>query len=331
MFDSVNYSLINIEDRQELFNFITTAIEKHFQFKSNIKLDEIITFLLDHFNFEEINKLLNWFLVNGYDTEKELDFNCSLERMILKFNVPSIREFYLQYLPKYLKYEQRINSYFYITSSGYSEITHHAIYVYFNDNINHGSTYLEIEKIAKSYDPFYLWAPYFSISNDHRMLLLSEFPVILTVLSLTFSRSQYAKEYSTIQHNLVKAYGGVDAWSLHSFIWLLISSQISENIEAYNYAKDMLNSEGGIDLQLLLQPTVGVSEEPEERIINSKNDFIVPEYERWSEALYDLIEYKDIDLLKSIIDSLLIMNNPFDGRKKLFQCCLLKSVRKKAS
>jgi len=331
MFDSVNYSLINIEDRQELFNFLTTVIEKHLQFNSNIKLDEIITFLLYHLNSDEINKLLNWFLVNGYDKEKGLDFNCSLERMILKFNVASIREFYLQYLPKYLKYEIRINSYFYLTSSGYSEITQHAINIYFNKNINYGSAYLEIEKIAKSYDPFYLWAPYFGISYDHKILLLSEFPIILSVLSLAFSCSQYAKEYSTIQYNLVKAYGGIDEWSLHSFIWLLISSQISENIEAYNYAKNMLNSKGGIELQLLLQPTTGVSDEPEERIVNSKNDFIIPDYEGWSEALYDLIEYKDIDILKSIIDSLLIMNNPYDGREKLAQYCLLKSVRKNDS
>jgi hypothetical protein len=234
-------------------------------------------------------------------------------------------------LPKYLNYETRINSYFFITSSGYSDITHHGVYIYFNSNIDYENEYLEIERIAKSYDPFYLWAPYFSISHEHAILLLSEFPLILTLLTLAFLPSQYSKEYTTIQYTLVKSYGKVDFWSIHSFIWLLISSQISKNIDAYNYAKDMINSQGGIDFQLLLEPTVGVSDEPEERIVNASNNFIIPEFEKWCESLFNSVEYENIDFLACIIDSLLIMNNPTEGRNKFAKYCLLKSLNKNAS
>jgi hypothetical protein len=112
---------------------------------------------------------------------------------------------------------------------------------------------------------------------------------------------------------------------------LLISSQISKNIDAYNYAKDMINSQGGIDFQLLLEPTVGVSDEPEERIVNASNNFIIPEFEKWCESLFNSVEYENIDFLACIIDSLLIMNNPTEGRNKFAKYCLLKSLNKNAS
>ena len=331
MFDSVNYSLINFDDHLEFYNFLISIIEKHFQFNSNIKLDKIISYLIDKLSPIELEKFLNWFVDNNYDKDKELDFCCSLERMILKNNDSTLRRFYLQYLPKYLNYDTRINSYFFITSSGYSDITQRGVYIYFNSNIDYENEYLVIESIAKSYDPFPLWAPYFSISHDHELLLLSEFPLILTLLTLAFLPSQYSKEYTTIQYNLVKSYGKVDLWSIHSFIWLLISSQISKNIDAYNYSKDMINSRGGIDLQLLIEPTIGVSDEPEERIVNAANNIKIPEFEKWSESLINIVQYEDIDFLACIIDSLLIMKNPTEGRNKFAKYCLLKSLNKNAS
>jgi len=213
-----------------------------------------------------------------------------------------------------------------MTAVGYSEIIHRAIIIYFTNEIDYKKEYELLDSIAKSYDPWELWAPYFSISHDHGIMLLSEFPLILTLLTLAFSKSEYSKYFTQIQFDLMRAYNRYNHWSVHSFIWILISAQISKHREAYNFARDIINENGGLDIKLIYEPTLSVSEEPDEKIVTMDKNFLIPDFDKWNLKIKEINSNEKVDLLPIILDSLLIMNNPFSARDYFAKFCIYKSI-----
>ena len=55
-----------------------------------------------------------------------------------------------------------------------------------NEPTNEELFFNKLLTIEKEFKPFELWAPYFGLSLDHDLMLLSEFPLLLTLLSVSF-------------------------------------------------------------------------------------------------------------------------------------------------
>ena len=325
-----NYLLNNEESSREL---IKNIIEQHLRIENHINLYPLIFLMNNAFPIKiDLNDFFEILTDVGYDKIDNANFLMTLELAIVNNNIENISEFYLDYLKIFLSYPNYIHqNYDYILPAGYSEVIHNGIHLLMNEPTNEKLLFDKLLIIEKDFEPFELWAPYFGLSYDHDIMLLSEFPLLLTLLSVSFKKQEYSiyfnnKLAAILKRSFEKM--GYQYLNQHGLVWLIIASRVTKDENNYNFAKDNINDNGGIDKDFIINPTFTVCEEADERF-NIYNDKIkIPDYKDWNDFLN--IQTNNIErniLLKGLLESFLTIDNFEFGRKIFAKYCLHRSLQ----
>jgi len=324
-----NYLLNNKESSKEL---IKNIIEQHLRIKNHINLYPLI-FLMNNASpiRIDLNEFLEILIEIGYDKMDNANFLMTLELAIVNDNVENIHEFYLDYLKDFLSHPNYIHqNYNSLLQIGYSEVIHNGIHLLMNEPTNEKLFFNKLLTIEKDFKPFELWAPYFGLSRDHDLMLLSEFPLLLTLLSVSFKKQEYSIYFNNKLAVILKeSFKKIGSQYLkqHGLVWLIIASRTIKDENNYNFAKDNINDNGGIDKEFIINPTLAVWEEADERFNIYNNKIKIPDYKNWNDFLN--VKTNNIErnvLLKGLLESFLIMNNFEFGRKMFAKYCLHRSL-----
>lgn len=327
-YDSLNYETYLVVNNEDCYRLIFDILDQHFRLDSSLNLYELIRLIE---NQDAIvltsNRVLEKLVEIKYDHFEHANFLLTLEALIVNENYPTIRDFYLPYLARYLSYEDLPSQgYYYITAKGYSLVTHFAILLLLDTQSDYQRVFEQLQIIEQDFQPWPLWAPFFGLSQDHDTVLVSEFPILLTVLCAAFAPTDYASYFS---HKLKDILAKVrPPYNLHGLIWLLIASQVARDEESYAFAQSTINDQEGIPFDLITAPTSFMSHEPDERLLRTENLVKIPDYSNWKTWLeqHEHFEDDNLDILASIIDGLLVMNRSERGRVGIALFCLQKSL-----
>lgn len=324
-----NYLLNNIGSGKE---FIKNIIEQHLRIEKHINLYPLI-FLMNNVSPIRINPMefLEILIEIGYDKVDNSNFLMTLELAIVNDNGNQLHEFYLDYLKGFLSNSNYIHQeYNYSVSIGYSQIIHSGINLLMNEPKNEKFVFEKLLTIEKDFEPFELWAPFFGLSMDHDFMLLSEFPLILTLLSVSFKNQKYSEYFNNKLAEILKVSLEKMRYlylNQHGLVWLLFASRITKDEHNYNFAKESINDNGGIDKEFIINPTISVWGEADDRFEVYNNKIKIPDYNDWTSFLnvHNNNIGRDI-LLKGLLESFLIMNDFEFGRKIFAKYCLLRSL-----
>jgi hypothetical protein len=327
-YDKLKYGAYDLSEESAAFRLISEILDQHFQIMASLDLYSLVSLLetqnaLDVTSHQVLDKLLDL----EYDRLEQANFLMTLEALIAAENYPSIRQFYVRYLPRYLSYESRPHpKYYYTTPVGYSRVIHFALLLLLDEDPDYEVSFGQLQELEQSYTPWPLWEPYFGLSYDHDMMLLSEFPLILTMLCAAFSPSLYAPYFSDKLKNILVQTRDFTHFTIHGLLWHLLASRIAKDREGYEFARLRMNDNEGIPLDLVIEPTLFVGEEPDERFSDLGIPERVPEYDDWEEWLGEHISNARVDILISVIEGFLLMNHPEMGRASFATFCLQKSL-----
>jgi hypothetical protein len=271
----------------------------------------------------------------GYDRKDNTDFLMSLELAIVN-GVVQINDFYLSYLESCLVNSNYIHqNYNYLFPGFYSKIIHAGICLLMNESTNEELFFEMLLKIEKNYELHDLWDPYFGLCYDHDFILLSEFPMLLALLSISFKKQEYSMYFNNkcadIFRDIIPKTGHEYLFQ-HGLVWLIIVSIITKDEIHYNFAKGKLNEFGGIDKEFIIRPTLAVYEDADDRYDVYTNKIKIPEYSHWGEFLNLNLACTEHDiLLKGLIEGFLIMDDFEYGRSIFAQYCLYQTIHRTSS
>jgi hypothetical protein len=327
-YDSLNYDTFLAARDEDRYRLVFDILDQHSRLNSSLNLYELIRLIETQDAIElKSNRVLEKLVEIRYDRLDHASFLLTLERLIVNEDYPAVANFYLPYLTRYLSYKKRPSQgYYYVTATGYSLVTHLAILLLLETQPDYQGVFERLQTIEQEFQPWPLWAPYFGLSQDHDTVLVSEFPILLAVLCAAFAATDYASYFSgKLKDILVKVR---PPHNLHGLSWLLIASQIARDEESYAFAQSTMNGQGGIQFHLITTPTPFMDYELDARMLSTDDLVKVPDYPDWKTWLEQAERSEDgnVDILASIIDGLLVMNQPERGRAGIAVFCLRKSL-----
>jgi hypothetical protein len=333
-YDKVNYDIYLLSDPGSAWHLMEDIIAQHARMSDDADLAGLIHLIEQDQIFESMTqRMLNAFVELRLDSARHLRFIETLEEIILSHNFESVRTYYLSYLPQFLyTFPSPTLNYldpFYI--SFYSYVTHHTIYCILGKDVSITSEFDALRKYEASFDSFSLWYPAFGLSKDHDELLLSEFPLMMTLLCLAFESTVYSKYFSRKLRDIVVRSGlpnGHNIDDIHCRVWLLIASQIANDRESYDFAREQINTHGGLSTDRIVTPTVFCTYESwQGHKVDGEDMCLIPTYDQWSQWLRGIVLLEeDDDLLRIIIESFLVMHSWKQARSKFARFCLVRSA-----
>ncbi len=311
-FDKVNYDVYLLSAKDSASKLMTDILEQHFRIASTLDLYALVK-LLEENNPLKVDTMivLNKLVELEYDKTADSNFLSTIETLLIDKNYPTIRAFYSEYLLRYLDYTEYLKQDyppFYTTA--YSKITHLALSLLLTNHQNTDNVFDKILKHEEDYVPFGLWEPHFGLERDYDHVLLSEFPLLLSLLCSVFSHSNHAKYFSAKLKKIIEKGKNdrVKIMSMHGVYWLLIASIIAKDKESYNYARLVIDDSGGFNINWLDLPTKDI-EDDEYLKKADKKVVLTPLFEEWQKFLQtQQYNSKKIDFLLAIIGGFLIMD-----------------------
>jgi hypothetical protein len=312
------------------FDLIKDVLEQHLRLNTYFDVFSVVNLLKN----QAIRKIsivhfLELLINYEYDTLPESDYLLTLERLQATRRYPEIRDFYLNYLARHLANEKSVKqSYRYLSASCYSSVIHYGLLLNLNPELDRGLIFHKLRKVEEGFRPWSLWEPNFGMSRDHDEILLSHFPMLLTLLCLGFSGSKYASYFSNKLADILKKIRNFGPFNLHGLIWLLIASVIAEDDINYEYARSLINSYDGLALEWITKTCIGI-DDLDERMSKLTSLVEVVSYKHWSDWLSPYLSASNFaseDLLVILLEAFLIMDHPFWGLEAFADYCLRRSV-----
>lgn len=204
-----------------------------------------------------------------------------------------------------------------------------------NEQIQRKDTFLQLVSLERNWKPWPLWDALFGLSIDHDTILLSEFPLLLTLLCVCFQNSPYSIYFSRKLRKIVEeGERYIKKSDFHSTLWLLIACQIAHTREDFEYASDGINRKGGIPEELFITPSIYFSFESDidDPYCNFQKLTLIPTYEQWKPWISNKLQVHETDEIQiesiiSIIDGLLVMSNWESARLWFARWCLLRTTK----
>lgn len=330
--DKDNYGAFVLEDGLQCLDLLKGVFEQHLRLTNTLDLALVIPFIMNNDIFEGYApQMLHTLIERDFDQAEGVNFLVALERIIAQHNICAIRKFYIEYLPRYLNYTsppwQQYNPSLYINL--YAKIVHYGLFLLTTKNPDYDNVFERLVRIEKRWQPWPLWEPFFGLSRDHDEVMLSEFPLLLTLLCAAFAPTDHAIYFSAKLRAIMKK---LKIHPLHGLIWLLIASQIAKDRESYGFAREILNSGGGIPIEAVVKPptacfiaSADIHEENEILLLKSGSSQTVPSFEGWKKWIEPWT--REVDLLQAVIRSFLIHDGGLLGREKFAKYCLTRSVK----
>ncbi len=327
-FENLNYDTYLLSIQTDGFRLIKDILEQHTRLNSHFDLYSVIDLLQTQDVVEvSISKIFDFLVEKGHDGLTGSDFLLTLESLIVNRNYPAVRDYYLTYLNRYLPDESYVpQQYFYSVTRSYSRVIHHGLALLLDRTPDHDKVFQRLRDIEDNFRPWKLWEPFFGLSRDHDLVLLSEFPLILTLLCAAFSPSPHAGYFSQRLARILKEVRNFSHFNAHGLVWLLIASRIAGDRESYEFARSTININGGIPFDLITTPTVFVGDEPDERFKNPENIVKIVPYDEWGVWVEQHPIEVRADLLASVLEAFCIMNDPEQGRNSFASYCLRRSL-----
>jgi hypothetical protein len=328
-FDKHNYGAYILSDEAAPLQLVTDILDQHLRVEPSIYLGTLIEFLeTNEYLAVSSQLILEWLVEGGYDQFEDSNFLVEAQDIIIVNNYSSVRAFYLSYLPRFLTYSppppQEYDS---ISIDEFAGLIHRALLVITGNTPKSRQVFQELLNIENSWDIWSGWKLHLGLSNDHDEMALSEFPQILTLLSLAFESTIFARHYSqSLKKVVLEAQSGGRDFYPQGLVWLLIASQLAGDQESYEFARMTINEHGGIPKDLVTQLPTFVSE-ADERMDGATNCDQVPTYENWNFWFEDYRKMEEVDLLYVIVHGFLSYLTNFDKSRSVFaRYCLGRSL-----
>lgn len=157
--------------------------------------------------------------------------------------------------------------------------------------------------------------------------MLSEFPLILTLLCAAFSPSRHSAYFSRRLARILKEIRNFSHFNAHGLVWLLIAARIAGDRESYEFARSTINVNGGVPFELVRTPSLLVGDEPDPRFANTQDIVTIAPYNEWRAWMEPQLPEMRDDLLSSVLEGFLVMNDPERGRRSFASHCLQRALR----
>jgi hypothetical protein len=335
-YDKLNYGNYLFDNFTGQFQLISDILDQHFRVMEQLNLYSLIN-LLETENpstvtsFHVLERLVNNI---GYDRFSNARFIETLEEVIIDKGYQSVRQFYSpDYLLRHLLscggQPAPIYDPPYYICNGYSIVIHYALALLITEDVDYKLFFDNLTQIEATWQPWGLWEPYFGLSHDYDMTLLAEFPLLLTMLCAAFSPSPYASYFSgKLKDILANSFTPKHVRDMHGWIWLSIASQIAKDQESYEFARSVLNNEGGVPLRLIYRPPVAYYMDADQYndVLEDETSEQIPAYQDWKAWLTHVIsDIGIIDILPTVIGGFLVMKQWEEVRALFAAFCLRKS------
>ncbi len=327
LFGKHNYDTYLLTDMSEHLRLLSDVLNQHFRIGPLVDIRALVK-LLENQNSLDVSgaKLLETLVSQGYDQKTGANFMTLLETLIVSAECRGVREFYVKYLPQYLSYHPRPQqNYKFATAFEASDAAHWALSLLLAEKPDYERAFTGIEKREQRYR-MGLWQPNFGLSRDLDLLLTSEFPILLTLLAVSFAPTEHSKYFTSRLKDIVIKLHPLKPWGVHSLVWLLLAARASNDPENYEFARTTLNKNGGVSLDLVLNPTVFCGDEPDDRLTSPDNLVAIPSFDEWTGWVREHIAPITDDILEVIIESFLLMEDPEGGREVFARWVLQKSL-----
>jgi hypothetical protein len=328
-FEKLNYGTYRLNTTTDGLRLIKDILEQHVRLTPCFDLYSVLdTLELQNVVRVSVVEVLNLLLEGGYDRTLGADFLMTIELLIVNKHRAPVRGYYLNYLDRYLGDDSRSSQkYSYAVSRSYSREIHYAVALLLGSGLTQEDTFRQLRGIEESFQPWKLWEPNFGLSRDHDLVLLSEFPLVLTLLCAAFSPSTRATYFSRKLAAIMQEIRNFTHFNIHGLVWLLIASRIAGDRESYESARSIINANGGVASGMVLVPTVSVADEPDARLTNPTDIVQIVGFNEWGHWLTSRrTNYSEGDLLLSLLDGFLIMYNPEESRNTFASYCLNRST-----
>jgi hypothetical protein len=327
-FDKLNYDGYVFDSQSEHLRFLKDILEQHMRLDTYFDLYRILELIRATNAFQtRLTETLDMLVEREYDLLPDSDFLLTIEALIVNYNDAELRNYYAEYLPIFLNSPRRAKqAYADPAARAYSTIIHHAIVLLTDSSQNRDKHFRRLRALEEAWQPWPLWAPYFGLSQDHDLMLLSEFPILLTLLCAAFAPHEAAGYFSTKLRTILAKINNYSDYNLHGLIWLLIASRISGDREAYEFARSIINGNGGIPMSTIANPPVSIIiDSPLLPFPPTDCQPIVP-FDEWARWIRPHLKVASPELLRYLLDGLLIMRDGLDSRAEIATHCLNRST-----
>ncbi|MCA1788651.1 MAG: hypothetical protein LC667_02010 [Thioalkalivibrio sp.] len=323
-FDKLNYEGYLFEPASERLRFFRDVLDQHMRLETYFALYEVLQLIRKAQAFPiPLTGALDLLIEREYDLLPESDFLVTLEAIIIDSNDPEIREYYLSYLPDFLCAPRRPRQcYAEPSARAYSTIIHHAILVLVDPSQDRKHHFQRLRALEVSWSPWPLWDPNFGLSQDHDLILLSEFPVLLTILCAAFAPDEAAGYFSGKLREILAEIKNYSGYNLHGLIWLLIASRISGDRDSYEFARSTINRHGGIPPRRIATPSISLAIDFPTLPFPATDCQPVVSFEEWSAWIGPYTRDPGPDLLWYLLDGMLIMRDGIESRAEIAMYCL---------
>lgn len=158
------------------------------------------------------------------------------------------------------------------------------------------------------------------------MMLLSEFPILLTVLCAAFAPTESASYFSGKLKVILGKIKNVTFYNTHGLIWLMIASKIANDDESYEFARTIINTNGGVPKSVITSPTISILIDDPAKPFSPRDCEPVVAFEEWSDWIRPDLNTACSDLLWYLLDGLLIMRDGVQSREEIARYCLYRSA-----
>jgi hypothetical protein len=354
-YDKLNYDNYLLSKPNDVFRLIRDILDQTMRLATYFDLFSTIEILKSQNVFSlALKDILNLLVDRGYDRLPESNFLPIIERLIIEKRYDDIYDFYTAYIKNYLSQTQfsfdynHIGSYGNYYSRDFLRVLHYGIFLISDEEKKLQNIFGDISKIEHCFGTQISWKPGPLLSGGEAFHL-SHSPILLTLLCLGFSSSPYATHFSEILKYILKdKTEGFSHFNVHGLIWLLIASRLSKDPKSYEFARSLINENGGIPISWITEVTTDLYESYERFFDDARydeNDVCIDtdcvdivSYDEWDSWLspYNLsvclYELKYQDLLRAILQSFVSTDNVNDyiqGRRAFASYCLSKTIQNK--
>jgi len=334
-YDDVNYETFALATVPHHPKFVSCVVCQHFRVFDHIDLPAFLNeFINEHPLQMEVSEVLQILIDTKYDLRPGSNFLAELEFSLLEYGEDSFGNFYISYLPAFLtnqSYPSQIYPWQGNQENIYFRIVHLALVLLTKSSQDHE---LYFKKIQAEEDR--LWGEsfsksYFGLSLDGDCEMYSEWPLVLSMLVLSFAGTNTSRYFSEKLRAFVsEAFDYFGFLTLHPLTWLAIASQVANDYSSYAFAAKLIDRIGGIPLQALAEPSI-FSGFPQDDSLEPEYDAsacfqALPQYNEWGFAIAPLAKPPAARIVQSALSGFLFRNSNLAGEgRDSFACFCLKS------
>lgn len=312
MFGRHNYEAYSLVDPSSHLSLITNIMEQHLRVFENVDLLEVAEVIRTANPLKvKADQVLRTLVEIGYDRLPSANFLSDVETLIIVTGCPAIHSFYEAYLPQFLSYNNPPSQEYPPDSNEQPlfGVVHWSIIMLLEIPCDHASVFDAVQNCEKSLWGHPVYSLVFGRSMDGDRIVLSEWPMVFALLCLAFSGTPYATYFSTKLKAILTQAKEFLILPTHSLLWLTICAQLAHDKETYDFAKTIIDEQGGVPVEFICHPTLWSDLPGTEDLVPDGSDLCVPgqmpEFEEWAIAVRSAIEETERNVLACIIAAFL--------------------------